>query len=993
MSALAPVDTLRHHRLILLACEAIGWFHMAGKARLEFLRKHGGDKVEYNDLKWHDAEQPPFPWDDLSGWVKNFSGSAIPQNAWPNSIREFTEKHRGRDAGILGLLQAGHGVTSGIEKNLPADSSEYLGQLLPHMWLSSPFGYQKRNLIVDPPEILSERGWKTLVTEMRRVLEELKNLALARTADVGAWHRWRQSALGPDSYVRQALLSTLAETRLPNNDVTLWDQSYVAAALFKSATAGALLDSSFPRTDKNIKSKIRWRLLTVSIGTDLYEARAVKIGDWTGVWGVLEQFFDRVARLIEVDLAVGSLLYRDSSTAVFSFPGERFDESERASWLNRWQEYLTQEVEEIARYLDLETPPLVRLSDPTRSLVPLVKERREAQKTVAIPIHKAWNICWQMPVEAHGHICPVCQVRSNGDPTNKTKPCQVCQERRHHRLEEWLNGQLGYDTIWFEEVADRNDRIALLTLSLDIEPWLEGERVDSLRAQAISEWRRFNPVLSSTPNSITSANPFDSLLSYIKGKLAAWDKNDPVLQNLQEGYRHESDWPTFFQKIVEDRAEAPNWNSLNDDQRAIWLAHQLFRKLPSPGRVYRFWREAQEFFENLLKEFCQIASRSENPWRVRRLLLIPTSSSSSGWKDHTLYDGRWRGAQFSLIYVQALKGFVTASNLARFLKPEEPKTALRNQEISLEEEDTFGQPKKLIVGDVQDIEKAYSHLGVYHPVISLELSPLRFRVIVPLESASECIDLALACWKEQFARVWDRLPLHVGSIAFDRTLPFQAVIEAARNIEERLTQGGTELWQVVRHEDTQSVVALALKRPDGQIALRSTPTSIPDGREDVFYPYVAVEDRGLRHPRDFRHPNGQVYRQVADLQVGDGVRVAPARLITLFLDTAGRRFEIPELRYAEDWEEMQEVWKLLKRVAPSQTALQRLRSELARLHREWQESLDKPSAELWQDTLRALLAHHLETQGAALETLTKAALKSLLEWTLDWHMTALKENV
>lgn len=61
MSLFAPAETLRRHRPVLLACEAIGWFHMAGKARMEFLRSHGGDRVQYDYRKWHDAEHPPFP--------------------------------------------------------------------------------------------------------------------------------------------------------------------------------------------------------------------------------------------------------------------------------------------------------------------------------------------------------------------------------------------------------------------------------------------------------------------------------------------------------------------------------------------------------------------------------------------------------------------------------------------------------------------------------------------------------------------------------------------------------------------------------------------------------------------------------------------------------------------------------------------------------------------------------------------------------------------
>ncbi|WP_211204602.1 CRISPR-associated protein Csx11 [Ammonifex degensii] len=972
--------------------EAIGWFHMVGKARAEFLRRHGGENNGYDERRWHQQETPPFPWDDLLDWVRRLYGARIPVDAWPSTFAAFTEQHAERNPGLLGLLQAAHGIVSGVEKNLPASTSRYLNQTTLHMWLSSPWGHPKRNLLADPPEILAPHGWQQLVAEIRRVLEELRDLGTKRVQDVALWRRWREAAIGEGSFIRRTFLSTLAETRLPNNDVTLWDQSYVAAALFKSAVAGALLNSSFPWTDSGIKNNTRWRLLTVALGTEHYEARAVKIGDWTSVQSAIEEFFGQVAQLVEVDLAVGSLLYRDNSVAVFSFPGERFDETVPAGWLSGWENWLQNQAEAIAHDLNLETPPHVHLSKPTRSLVPLVKERREALRKTAVPVHKTWNVNWTVPGELQGHVCPVCRVRLNGDPTNKGKPCAVCRQRRHHRRDAWLQGQLGYDTIWFEEVADRNGRLALLTFSLDLGDWLNGERVDSLRAQAIPEWVRFNPVLDVTANPIDPQVAHESLRAYVRDRLLSFNPNDLVLRNLQEGYRHEGDWPTFFHKIVEDRADAPKWGELDDDQRAAWLAHQLFRKLPSPGRVYRFWREAEEFFTDLLREFRQIAARSDNPWRVRRLVLVP--DDNSGWRNLTLYNGRWQGRQISLVYVREMKGFMTAFNLTRLLWPEDKKDALKGIQISLEDEDAPGQGRDMTVTQVRELRQPYAHLGVYHPVMPVELSPLRFRVLVPLEAASECVDLAVEWWRERFARVWDRLPLRVGVIAFPRLVPYQAVVEAARNVEDTLA-ASEETWCVQEVERRAGVVALRLRRQDGRETMRIVPVTMPDGREDVFYLYVAVEDRSLRFRRDFQHPHGQVYRHVADLRPGDGIRVIPSRAKTLFLESTAARFDTSKPRYLEDWTQMRRVWALLQRVAPSQTALQRLRSELARLERDWQspDGQQAASDDLWRDTLRALLAHHLEVKGAALETLTEAAVQGTLQWAMDWHMTVLKETI
>ncbi|SHK67966.1 CRISPR-associated protein Csx11 [Rhodothermus profundi] len=1029
MSTFTPAETLRQHRPLLLAMEAIGWFHMAGKARAEFLRRHGSENNGYNERQWHQQETPPFPWDNLLEWVRRLYGAGIPNNAWPGSFADFTEKHAGRNTGMLGLLQAAHGVVSGVEKNLPGSTSHYLNQTVLHMWLSSPWGHPKRNLLADPPEILTPQGWQQLVKEIRRILEEACRLGASHPpADVPAWRRWREQAIGEDSFIRRAFLSTLAETRLPNNDVTLWDQSYVAAALFKSAVAGALLNHNHPWTDKNIKGKVRWRLLTVAIGADHYEARSVKIGDWTGAQGTIEEFFRRVAELVEVDLAVGSLLYRDDSVVVFSFPGERFDEEEQerqrrndpnfqydednfALWLQNWKKWLQDEVERIACDLDLETPPHVRLSAPTRSLVPLVQEREEALKVVAIPVHKRWDVRWTTPSEARGHVCPVCRVRLNGDPTSKTRPCRMCRERRHHRRDAWVQGHLGYDTIWFEEVADRNGRLALVTFSLDVESWLSGERVDSLRAQAISEWFKYNKKVARAIENQTkrwrTLPLHERLTQYFKKRIDRPPKQistDGILRsiipNLEEEFSDpsvaSSSWERIYNRLVEDRSVAPSWNSSDTIQNAKWFVFQSFRKLPSPGRVYRFWREAEEFFCDLLREFRQIAARSANPWRVRRLVLVP--QNKNGWRDLTLYDGRWRGQQISLVYIQSLGGFVTASNLARLLQPEEAKAVLQDEVIPLEEEDRFGRIRDMQVETVRDLGKPHSHLGVYAPVIPVEISPLRFRVLVPLEAASECVDLAASWWKERFARVWDRLPLRVGVVAFPRTLPYQAVIEATRNLEDALVanekeEKKVEIWQVEEVECRAGVTALRLKRKDGRSTLRVVPTIMPDGREDVFYPYVEVEDTELRFPRDFRHPYGRVFRHVADLRPGDGIRVFPARIAALFMESTAARFADWDVRYLEEWKQMRETWGLLRRVAPSQTALQHLRSELGHVEEAWRTPEGAPAAseQLRQDTYRALLVHHLECRGTALDALTAAAVQDELTWSLDWHLSVLKE--
>lgn len=997
-------DCLRNYRPLLLACEAIGWLHMAGKARIDFLQMHGGQHSDYKYEKWGERESPPFPWNDRLKWVPD-EFPLDKNNAWPGTLTAFIAEHAksSSKSGLVSLLQAGHAMASGIEKNLPKDASKYLGQDVTHMWMSSAFGTPVRNLLADPPEVLTEAGWKRLLGQIATLLRELEALGGHTANDLDGWWNWREGAVGPDGWLRRTFTETLAETRLPNNDVTLFDQSYVAAALFKSAVAGAVLEGSkFPWSGNELKQGTRWRLLTVGGGGDHYEARAVKIGDWTGARLALDEFFTKVRRLVEVKLAVGSLLYRDGGVCVFSFPGERLNHTGGDLHIADWQIWLTEEIDGYARETNLEMPPYCHISaTPSRSLVGMTAEIREARKATAVPLHRKWQIPGQDSQDSSdGPACPVCLVRrSPSGTTNRQRPCTPCQTRRTHRLDAWLKGEFGSNSIWLSEVADANDRIALVTMSLDIEPWLDGTRLDALRTQAIPEWRKFNPELkdktSSTPNlnPIAPSTCFDSLFQYIKGKLASFDKNDLVLCNLQEGYWHEEKWQSFFSKIVEDRSNAPKWDTLNDDGCAAWLAHQLFCKLASPGRIHRFWRQAEEFFRELLGEFRKLAAADPNCWRVRRLLLKPDQPSST-WKNRVPYNGRCDGNPIDLLFDEERKGFVTLFNMSRFLAPEQDKSAIQNKEIVLKDDDN----KNAGTLKVQSVENVSGALGVYHPVIPLELSPMRFRVLLPLEATSTCVDRAAEAWRAQFARVWDRLPLRVGVVAFSRMMPFQAVIEAARNIESDLE--GTnepETWRVAGCETREGVAALRLESLDHpQELLQTVPITLPDGRDDVFYPYLAVEDKHPRFPRDFRHPNGQVFRHASDLQSGDGISVHPSRIAVLFMDDATKRFQSPLCRPLMEWLRMRELWQLVDRYAPSQTALRGAWSEIVERREAWQGAdgtwLDGGEA-AWLDLARAVFHERLGVRGACLEELVEAAGDGLLDWSLEWHISVLKKQV
>src|SRR5690606_31353433 len=211
-------------------------------------------------------------------------------------------------------------------------------------------------------------------------------------------------------------------------------------------------------------------------------------------------------------------------------------------------------VDELAKRRDFETPPLVRLSSSTRSFIRMARELTKGRRVLEVPVHRPWSIA--NDGSRGKHVCPVTLVRP-GEPSNngsdrKQDVSNSAYNRRTGRRAVWEEN--GGDTIWISEVADENDRVALLTFSLGLERWLDGTHVDSLRAQSVVEWYNNN---SSNPELATyiGANaPRDNLRAHIENfirnsKFKDGKSSDPVLETINKGVKYETSLELFFQKI------------------------------------------------------------------------------------------------------------------------------------------------------------------------------------------------------------------------------------------------------------------------------------------------------------------------------------------------------------------------------------------------------------------------------------------------------------
>jgi hypothetical protein len=409
----------------------------------------------------------------------------------------------GRGTGLLTLLALSHGEVSGAEKT---------GETIPPKWnairASTAFGYEPHSLE------------KWLLQEHRR---QLLNLSLSACSTLSELPKKRTEFLAK---ARPKLQSGLGDTQWPINEITLWDYAGSIATLFKSAVAKAVLEDRLPTV-----AEVKWRLLSIRYDGLEYLSQAHHISDLLARRDTLEAALDAVKAVIEVEYPLGNEIYRDENGSVLLVPDVR-DGEQRVELLtheeNKLGELLLERFSE-ASYGD-EKDDRSPLGGEIKPIIALSDERLGKQiKLTETPgwSHPALQTApekvqaWWKDSRKHGEICTVCRLRPQGfgapddrHPKNNHKGwnlhlaeehhrnkqpldcevckaidrqvCWVCLERRDDRSKKWANNVNGSlkRTIWTDEVADENGRLALVVGRFGLDGWLNGTLIPTMQKSA-----------------------------------------------------------------------------------------------------------------------------------------------------------------------------------------------------------------------------------------------------------------------------------------------------------------------------------------------------------------------------------------------------------------------------------------------------------------------------------------------------------------------------
>ncbi|MBM4273110.1 MAG: hypothetical protein FJ134_01410 [Deltaproteobacteria bacterium] len=701
------------------------------------------------------------------------------------------------------LVAALHGIAHFEKEDAPDDNS----QPYQEMHRATPFGSEDP-ILVDTPAAA------------------LKSLPLDRLSKIVTPERRRWLA-----DMRGCMAQGIADTRRPQNDITLWDWGYTVASLTKAAAAW-LFKTKPESLDFTRRDWLAWRTLRVSLDIlGLYQ-QSDTIRDLLGIGDALKKSFEAVQTLLEETYALANRFYHDETGAYYLFPN--FDRDDE----------LLQEIRgcfppDLQPQIHLEAPvngaqldPWNKTYDYVEAAANLVANpRKSALKIRQEPVQwdnnlYSWGKEWLKDRPPNAEICTVCGFRPVGYPPKNSEAeatlepelaswatfdkakernlCRVCLTRRGRRSQEWAERSF-QGTVWTSEVADNHGRLALLVGRLGLEGWLDG-------------------VLFST--------------IMIKG-------------------------------------DSP--------------------KAPSPTRLYRVAETGRRFWErawnviapavvNHRRTFRLALHPEDAAWDWLTAKLGP----------YHAYELQWEGKTLEVVWDAPRSRFVTVENLEYFvkrhkLKDEEWIEKLGQAKCQLREPGTAGR-KSQPLNSVQIIK--YEKLDAYVPVIPLLAEPMVGLSLVPADKALDLVQAICRAYMDQMARVRDRLPLHLGLVFFPRRAPMRAVLEAGRAMLKMGDKKVEEWWGIVQAEtvndkrrlifDNGVVWEVPLCSGDGTVLDKWYP-------HFRFCPSIQNEPPIIesKHVKDLKARDSKTPPDKRPK-----VCISPSRFDFEFLDITGRRFEI-----------------------------------------------------------------------------------------------------
>lgn len=639
------VEMIKNNREVILTGEIGALLHDIGKCHPNFIESKSVEKTA-PDIH---AQIYKFLRLELVEFIKSSKFDIKIGNETSDIYNLITQHHPDKNAknkidNIVKILIACDHKDSADDKGIVRKK-----QRLDETWIASPFGYEKEKIDLVCLQKRFDELQDNLTGLFRNYLSQTKTMDLSCL---------RESLI---NNLRTTFSHALGETRKPANDVTLWDHSHSTASLFKSVLAGMVCGANLD------PENLKWRIFGICWNGEEFINKGRKIAEIQKRAEIIDDIKGELKRRFEDEIPIGNAIYEDTNGIYFTFPelsdkskdlarecaeetlGIIHDKSDNELWpfftLSKASGTLTIIADEITfasekRKIPRMSPVLFVEKDEkendekskSKDDKESKKQNEENKKPIPVESDLDLDLEFKKLVEkikeenrdARIDICPICRIRPKHEEAER---CEICEKRRMGRLEQWLSNR--QDTIWIEEVADKNNRIALISLSVNLDKWLDGTMIGSIYSQSFEDWyesrakkikenTQFMKKIKKSINRELMRGSLDELAEYFMEYFIKEVLADPEFTTAQDNISLRAKiFDTFFEDIrisEKDRDKQSNDNPLF--VKNVWKSFKekldkvstnnalslLFTQNPSPARLYRIWKETGEFFDLIIRK-------------------------------------------------------------------------------------------------------------------------------------------------------------------------------------------------------------------------------------------------------------------------------------------------------------------------------------------------------------------------------------------------------
>lgn len=508
------------------------------------------------------------------------------------------------------------GINSGIEKGSPKE--QIRGK---YPYLSNSFGTLrkitseeqldklrnilfKESLLKNDNEISQILGidlYKFFTDKKKKYLSKNIKALLLELNDSPDFKRLMSIKIGICALFKLLYGLTPSDSRFPANDTSLFDQSYMSTSLFKAALSGLILsaDNSESIDISNFDySKIKWSILGVQYDKLSLAEKGLKPAHILWYRETSNKVDNKIKKLLEIDYPIGNEVYRDE-TGIYFVVGEQLLGNASGNFYKLCNELDVIQKAIIDIFSDKfegEIYPAIFITAPSRGLMNLghlIGKAKENFLKAERPDKFTEKLKHdEKPVG----ICQVCGLRLANKDGKNDLICDVCNKRKNKRLEDWFNN-IADETIWTNELQDKNGRMALVTLKFELDNWINGNLVNSL--------------LVRQENFISYKEIIKKLINFIKESLAIEE-----LKGLNLDDNIEKDIEKFLELFDENGIQLPFkiiFQALKDNKSINNVSrNQGYRSIAFRLLKEEKWIEQFAFFTKKRKQIVKNIKKRKN---------------------------------------------------------------------------------------------------------------------------------------------------------------------------------------------------------------------------------------------------------------------------------------------------------------------------------------------------------------------------------------------